>query len=53
MVAMATQQGQILTWREAKLKNQVVTPPPLEERLSKVNCPMKALELKRLGVRRR
>lgn len=28
--------GQILTWREAKLKNQVVTPPPLEERLNKV-----------------
>ena len=37
VVDMATQQGQILTWREAKLKNQVVTPPPLEERLSKVN----------------
>lgn len=32
----AHQSGQILTWREAKLKNQVVTPPPLEERLNKV-----------------
>lgn len=39
------QSGQILTWREAKLKNQVVTPPPLEERLNKVNlnCPFKTL----------
>lgn len=35
-VNMAHQSGQILTWREAKLKNQVVTPPPLEERLNKV-----------------
>lgn len=35
-VEMAHQSGQILTWREAKLKNQVVTPPPLEERLNKV-----------------
>lgn len=32
VVDMATQSGQILTWREAKLKNQVVTPPPLDER---------------------
>jgi hypothetical protein len=36
---MAHQSGQILTWREAKLKNQVVTPPPLEERLNKVLDP--------------
>lgn len=35
-VDLAHQSGQILTWREAKLKNQVVTPPPLEERLNKV-----------------
>ena len=35
-VELAHQSGQILTWREAKLKNQVVTPPPLEERLNKV-----------------
>ena len=34
--ALAESSGQILTWREAKLKNQVVTPPPLEERLNKV-----------------
>jgi hypothetical protein len=38
-VEMAHQSGQILTWREAKLKNQVVTPPPLEERLNKVLDP--------------
>lgn len=36
-VDLAHQSGQILTWREAKLKNQVVTPPPLEERLNKVD----------------
>ena len=35
-VGSGHQSGQILTWREAKLKNQVVTPPPLEERLNKV-----------------
>ena len=43
VVDMAAQSGQILTWREAKLKNQVVTPPPLEERHLKVldHCPLK------------
>ena len=35
-IELGHQSGQILTWREAKLKNQVVTPPPLEERLNKV-----------------
>lgn len=36
VVDMVSQSGQILTWREAKLKNQVVTPPPIEERHLKV-----------------
>lgn len=43
--------GQILTWREAKLKNQVVTPPPLEERLNKARVRLEEKSIRTLKKR--
>uniref|UniRef100_A0A0N8DY86 Synphilin-1 n=1 Tax=Daphnia magna TaxID=35525 RepID=A0A0N8DY86_9CRUS len=50
-VEMAHQSGQILTWREAKLKNQVVTPPPLEERLNKTRVRLEEKSIRTLKKR--
>ncbi|XP_057375372.1 uncharacterized protein LOC130696297 [Daphnia carinata] len=50
-VEIAHQSGQILTWREAKLKNQVVTPPPLEERLNKTRVRLEEKSIRTLKKR--